>query len=400
MLTKGRISYWIGHLLQINEMTKEDLLQELFYIQGQCLIPIAPFQLEDGKLSSRMIGIVISEMLTLKIIELSQNKLRLTKKGLKLLTSNSLKEPVKCRVTHPKLFLFSKTTTLNVKGKTLKAVSQAPEEVIKFSHTLLPTPEIGTIFSVHQNNPIFRSAIPMFYVPRMQYHVFTPTPDSPLGIENFHKNLRSLKSFGYNQLKDKFCEERFLQALEIVYFNLLPISSVRVEVSCDKKHIRRKYYTKHEEAVLSRIENRCLEDGCFSEIKYVGFAVSNEKVFIAWRNGVLMEWFAAATLLKPKHCLVLWNVELFGLQCDAVAIDTDRVTVVECKRTNSYDSVYKEGVKQLEEIRNAFEKNGFNVQAILLTTVSSSPKKEKGIDAIVTQENYLEFCDNPYSLFK
>jgi hypothetical protein len=401
LLNKGNVNHWIGLLLLKNgEVARKELYWQLFSIQNQSLVPIAPFTIKDGFPESKMVDIVISEMVSLGYIGQSGAKLSLTRKGHDLLKSGKSGELEKPQSVTPSMFSFPRSAKMAAKETIFKAACIIPLEVHDFSQTLYPSPEIGAIFSIHQNNSVFKSAIPLVQGDESQYCLFTEKPQDHLAIEDFNKNLDRIKSIAHNTLSDLFREDTILKTLEVIFYSLLPISAVRVEVMCGKKHVNRNYYRNYEEAILLKMERRCPKEDCFSPIKYTAYSVSNEKIFRGWRGGSLMEWFAAATLSKTSGSPALWSVEMLGVQCDAISIDGSETTVVECKRTSSYDSAYQEGVKQLETIRAALKEVGFKVNTIMLTTIAGPPINDQRIDAVVTQENYIDFCKDPYSLLR
>ena len=400
MLSKGTVNEWVVSFLQRMRLSKQELLRLLFSFQNQKLVPIAPFHFQNGELMSELVAIVISDSLDLLYLTEEDHILRLAKKATDTFSVTHELDPQEIESCSVDLSTINQEPVLKlrIKEKTFDCHLMAPREVLEFAKTLPVGAEIGVQFCLHMENPIFRSAIPLAHWGDNIYCAFVEKSPDEFQITHVNRNHRRLKSFTYNMLGSSFDEMRFEDCLELIYYNLLPHSTLRIDAVCRNSHINRSYHEEYVNGILAPLRTHCSTEGCFSSIDHTDFVVSNERIFDAWRNGVLMEWFAGSTLKKSGMNQALWHVELSGIHCDAVASWEDEVVVIECKRTDRYGDVYKEGVKHLAQIRSFFESNGISAYTILMTTIHDTPRQEKGIDALVTQHNYVDFCEDPTSL--
>lgn len=401
MLSKGTVNKWIVSFLKAVRLSEQELLRLLFSFQNQKLIPIAPFHIQNGKLKSKLVNIVISDLTELHYLIEEDHILHLTKKALSTFPIVYQLDPreIESLSIDIQMDALEPSLKFEIKGKIFDYSPMATPEVLHFTKTLPIHVEIGALFSVHQKNPIFKSAIPLAHWGNRVYCAFVEKSTQEFQVRHFSRNLRRLKSFTYNLLGSSFDEKRFENSLVLIYYNLLPHSSLRVDTMCKDGHTSRSFHEKYIDGILAPERTFCSTEGCFSPIKYTSFVVSNEKIFNAWKNGVLMEWFAASVLKKSGFDQALWNIELPGIQCDVIALHKDEIVVIECKRTNHYGDAYKEGIKHLEEIKQFFEGDGISTYTILMTTIHNTPRKEKTIDLVITQDNFADFCENPTSLF-
>lgn len=399
MPTKSTVSEWVVAFLQTAKLSKRRLLQLLFSFQNRKLVPIAPFHFQNGELKSELIQIVISDLIELLYLIDEDDILRLTKKAASTFPTVHKLDPLEIERSSMDISAveWEPTGKFKVNGKSFNYSIMAPIEVVNFVKTLPTQAEIGAQFSVHQNNPMFKSAIPLVQRAKT-YCAFVRESPQEFHISHFGRNLRRLKSFAYNLMRSAFDEKRFERSLELIYYNLLPQSTVRVDSSCEDGHTKRTFHERYIDGILEPERRSCSQEGCFSPIEHTSFVVSNEKIFNAWEKGALMEWFAASILKRSGLSQVLWNIELSGIQCDAIASQEEEVVVVECKRTDQFGEVYKEGLKQLREIREFLHGNGISTHTILMTTIQGTPRIEEKIDVVITQDNYMDFCKDPLSL--
>jgi hypothetical protein len=399
LLTKGTVNEWVVSFLKTIQTSKPELLRLLFSFQNRKLIPIAPFHFQNGELKSELIDIVISDLTELLCLTEKDDNLHLTRKAMSTfpITYKLDRHEIENLPTDLQVIDWKATSKFMVKEKSFDCNFMALQEVLDFVKTLPNHVEIGAQFSVHEKNPMFKSAVPLAQCGK-KYCALVERSPKEFQIRHFNRNYRRLKSFTYNLLGSSFDEKSFENSLELIYYNLLPASILRVDSICKEGHPNRNYHERYVDGILAPERVHCVKEECFSSIERIGFVVSNERIFNAWKNGVLMEWFAASILRESGLDQALWNIELSGIQCDVLALWDDEVVVIECKRTDKYGDTYKEGVKHLKEINRFFETNEISTHTILMTTVQGVPKKDEGIDIVITQDNFLDFCQDPISL--
>jgi hypothetical protein len=119
---------------------------------------------------------------------------------------------------------------------------------------------------------------------------------------------------------------------------------------------------------------------------------------VEWKLGTLSEWLIAAAFKKAGFPNYFWNVSLDGEQCDVLVVDDKRLFIVECKRSHSIDSQFKEGIVKLKTLAELLKPTNIEVIKILFTCINSKVESPEGIDLVVDKSNYSSFVNNPCSL--
>ncbi len=401
MLNKGQVSKWIYQILkEAKTISESELYERLFCLQTEKLVPIAPFSIQNDEPKSEFVDVLVSDLVGFRYLTKKHRTLSLTSKGQRISEDMLLSGTIPPTIPFKTCALpYKKEMAVQVQGKSLGVGVEVPVEVYNFSSSLPVAPETGILFSLHDNNPLLSSPIPLFSHGEKTFYVFAEKPAGSMQLDNLENNFRRLKNLGYNWLKTGFDLQRFLNAMEIIYYCLLPFSATQLEVGCRRKHTNKKYFEDYVETFLTPEQLNCSEEGCMSSIDYTAYIISNEKIFSCWKKGMLMEWFGAAVFRKSGADWSLWHTKILGEECDAIASRGEQLVIIECKRTYKYDSSYEEGIMKLRRIKSKLKSNVISAKAVIFTTIPEAPRKEEGVDLVVTTQNYSEFCNNPYSFF-
>lgn len=377
------------------KVSREEVIAILFENQYFHSLPVSPFNLStDGRIVSEIVDNTIDDLINVGAIFEDAGLLQISK----LKTPHS-----ESNICLPSLHAFKTTVpvttarneAIKIGTKTLKINLGASIPTRQFAAITPVTPEVGILFSLPPEHPVFKNAIP--FLARIdnnvkQAVVLAPNERVELKFGSISKNYRKIKSIAYQVLEAHFDESRLENALEILFFTILPLSSVSVEFICENNHTQTKNYDNYVKA-LPRSNSRC--DECLGKINEFHFIVKNPKIFEDWRNGVLSEWFLSSVLKKAGLPNTLWNFKIDEGQYDSLAFDGKRLIVGECKRIVDTGSNYDAGIVQLSEHKKRVKSWGLVEKTLLFTFLKEAPTKPSSVDVLLTTKDFFDFVNNP-----
>jgi len=374
---------------------REKIIPILCNIQKKHLIPIAPFYISsEGEIKSEIIDLVINDFISMGYFVEKDGVIRVSPMSIEI-----FKEYVE-PIPSYEPFLSIKYHRLNTDSYRVKIGKidfdiklQASSVTRELTHVLPVTPELGVIFSLPPSGHLFKKAFPLLLEKNrlLTSYVIAPSGKIDLTLSDCLKNQKRIESYLWQTLgKKSFVRKKVRNALRILLFSLLPLSSSTRVYFCDNGHESDfKGYDNYVSAYLASVPEKC--NKCYSAVTKEIYIVNNEKIFDDWKNGALMEWFASKLLKEQGLSKTLWNFEINGVQCDALAFNEKKVVVVECKRISSYDKHYYEGLEKLRQIKDLLDPSSLEIKTILMTTIRDQPKHEKDIDKIITYRNFTDF---------
>ena len=397
---KGEVAKFV-YTLVFNEKSieRKRIVPILFNLQKNYLIPIAPFRISrNGDIQSEIIDLILDDFISMRYFAQENGVIRVTTRSLELfekfLQNLPSKDPF-CFVKpkHPDISSFRMAI-----GKSNFDIKLQASFLTRGLTKALPVmPELGAIFSMPMNIYLFKKAIPLYYEKDgiETSYALAPSGKIDLTLNNHHKNLKKAKSLVRQTLGETSLDLKALNnAFRILLLSLFPLSSTTIEYICKNGHIIDfKPYDRHISAVLATPPGKCKD--CYGIVDKAIFVVDNEKIFVDWKNGALMEWFASELLKLCGFTNVLWNFEINGVQCDALAFDKNYVVIIECKRTFDYSKIYYQGIEKLRQLRELLESSSLEIKTVIMTTIRDQPRQEEAVNTTITCENFFRFSTSP-----
>lgn len=369
-VSKSKINSVIIRILASAPTDESALLESLFRLQYFNAIPLATFWFDDyKKIQAPEVERSLDDLEALSIISRKDN-ISLTSKGIRIYNREIL-NPLRTIQNGIEFqpFRDQKERDITIGNETFKIIFQSPLEISRLTEMIFPSPILGVAFGLPPKHSLFKRMITLCQNEHEQ--IFLAEEEAfPLTKRDATKNFNKLKGWVFNKLGN--WNDRFTNHLEIFQLAIRPYSNAQIFQTCDVEHSNLSFSGKMTEYSRSKI-NRCSNSDCFERIATHCLLLVSEKIYNAWRNCALFEWYVSSLLKRAGFPNVFWHIRLeTGEEIDVLGYNQEHAIIIECTRAEADSSKITKSQKQLLEVAKALESSSLKMKKVIFTLANES----------------------------